>query len=375
VKDRLKRIIWPGVVIAGRALAAMDSTRFALLHERGDRVSVPEHDSEDVQSAGVVIAVSHWRSSAAAGASRGSSTGSQPAERLRYLLKCIAGVLQLSVERVVVAVITNEPVSLADDLLANTEAFVPGVPIDTISTPADFSKVLNSSRRIVCVRWRPGLFFRHGYYLTWAHKHVFKHAIRDPAFSHFIYLEDDIQFTDASFRYWCRFRGPLASHGLLPGFVRFERQGESSVVVDQTNRLSLSSWPGVAVDVANSEARPPSRLLFVNLPRPYQGMYVLDRAMAVQHFLRSQARTPLRSKWWSHWGIRERAAIGPIFDDPPPGFPSRNVVPVRTEGESLAQLDESCLVEHLSGTYSRSPDSHFGKIEIKRLFLPRCIDA
>ena len=96
------------------------------------------------------------------------------------------------------------------------------------------------------IGWRPGLIRRHGFYLTWAHKRLFRYALRDQGFSHFIYLEDDLRFTRESLTYWCRFREPLALHGLLPGFVRYDELDDTRYVVNQRNAPeSRSSQPAV----------------------------------------------------------------------------------------------------------------------------------
>ena len=94
-------------------------------------------------------------------------------------------------------------------------------------------------------------------------------------------------------------------------------------------------------------------LRFVSLDNPYQGMYIVDRALAIEHLSNSPARSPVLSRA-IRWSIRERVAMGPIFDDVPPGFGSRNVVPLQCFGPGEYRLDPSCLIEHLTGNYSRS---------------------
>jgi hypothetical protein len=182
-----------------------------------------------------------------------------------------------------------------------------------------------------------------------------------------IYLEDDIRFTDESLSYWCRYREPLFAYGLLPGYVRYERQEETDYVVDQGTRQDVTR--AIRLRIADSSM---ADLLFVGLTSPYQGMFVLDRPLAMEHLRYSPARGPFRSEHLRAWRLRERAAMGPIFDDVPPGFEARNVVPVRTSQTGRYQLDASCLIEHTSGTHTRHPKKKhtlFGTIRVDELFV------
>ena len=167
-----------------------------------------------------------------------------------------------------------------------------------------------------------------------------------------------MRFTGEHLAYWLRYRRPLAEAGLLPGFVRFEsRDGERYLVdalrpVDPALRRRAIRAGGETAYV-------------VNLEIPYQALYVLDRELFEPHFRFSRGRSPLRSRV-SEWQIRERAASGPIFDDVPDGLVSRNVVPVRIDGERQ-RLDPSCLVEHMAPTYSTSTGP-FGVLRVDELF-------
>lgn len=294
----------------------------------------------------VFAVVAHWRPEAADAAG----------ERGALLARVVETTLRLQVDCVVVAVLTNQPESVARDLATHLRGVGATTPVRVEQGPRQL-RVDGASglSEALVVRWRPGLIRRHGFYLTWGHVGLLRHAWRSGAFSHLVYLEDDMVFTDELLRYWCRHRLTLAELGLLPGFVRFEEHDGDRYIVDQRRPVDPDQR---RVTVTTGQ--------FVNLKNPYQGMYVLDRAMADEHFRFSVARSPLRSRV-RRWGIRERASMGPIFDDVPKGFVSRNVVPAYVRGGRLC-LDRSCLIEHAAGTYARDPRTSFGTVKVDDLF-------
>ncbi len=372
------RYVKRGVTLSARRLQvatlspllALDAARSRL---RGASASVDGRGgSTPIQPGAVFAAMPHWRDRADSGA----APASRRVDRSQILADCIASLLDLQVDRVVVAVLTNAPGATAGDLAAH---FATGheVSVTTLAGVASFDAAPAGGHRILVIGWRPGLLRRSGFYLTWAHKELFRGALRDPGFSHLIYLEDDMRFTEESLAYWCRFREPLARHGLLPGFIRYESFQDARYVVDQKapQRVDQASRPRVVLSAPGSG--PDSDLLFVSLDNPYQGMYVLDRELAIEHLSSSPARSPLLSRAirWPNGVqrreamVRERAAIGPIFDDVPAGFGSRNVVPVQTPGPGEYRLDPACLIEHLTGNYVRS-GSAFGTIRVADMFLP-----
>jgi hypothetical protein len=325
------------------ALGAVDEIRAAAWRRRRDAVI---HDL-DAQPDAILAVLAHWR----------PERGEAVATRLSHLEQCVAGILELSARRVVAVVLTNDPRPTAHDLAGRLRGRAASVPV-RVAPVAAVAAVPAAPREVLVVGWRPRLRHRHGFYLTWAHVPLLRAAARTDRFSHLIYLEDDMRFTDAHLSYWRRYRRPLAEHGLLPGFVRFEwRDGERYVVdalrpVDPALRRRLIRIAGEPVH-------------FVNLDNPYQALYVLDREFYEHHFRFSRGRSPLRSRT-SEWEVRERAATGPIFDDVPHGLVSRNVVPVLLDGDRQ-RLDPVCLVEHVAPTKS-STDSPFGVLRVADLF-------
>ena len=286
----------------------------------------------------VLAVIAHWRPGTP--------------DRLPYVEQCVRGVLALSGRQVVAVVLTNEPGPAAREL---AERLGP-VPVRV----ADAAEVPEASleREVLVVGWRPSLApparllpdlgpradpprggprrallaprlprGRHA-------AHGCPPALLEPL------------------------PRPLAEHGLLPGFVRFERREGERYLVDALHPLD----PALRRRVVAVDGTP---VPFVNLANPYQALYILDRALAATHFRFSRGRSPLRSRT-SEWEVRERASSGPIFDDVPDGLVSRNVVPVRMAGGGQ-QLDPDCLIEHLAPTHSSSTGP-FGKVRVDELF-------
>jgi hypothetical protein len=148
--------------------------------------------------------------------------------------------------------------------------------------------------------------------------------------------------------------------------VRVESLDGSVYVVDQSGRMNCRELPCVSMSEVDTPDR--AALRFVNLPNAYQGMYVLDRPLAVEHCRRSPARDPWRSRALVDWGIRERAAAGPILDHVPVGFRSRNVVPVGVKPDGGYELDRRCTLVHLPGNYTRGAHPDFGIIRVSEMF-------
>lgn len=318
----------------------------------------------------MLVAISHWRSDAQPQGAPGSSPAPRHHERLELLGECVKSVLELDVSRVLVAVITNQPHPTAAELGALLESSSGGTPVSVLPDVASFGERQAGARGVVVIGWRGRLGRRHGYYLTWAHKSLFRRALRDPDLSHFLYLEDDERFTDESLSYWCRYRAPLARHGVLPGFVRYETNEGVRYLVDhgRPQKAERSADECVVLSEPDGAGESAAQLRFLALRSPYQGLYVLDRRLAIEHLSSSPARSPLLSravKWPTL--VRERASIGPILDNVPPGFTSRNVVPVRSSPAGEHHLDPACLIEHLAGNYSRS-ESWFGQVPVEDMF-------
>ena len=189
--------------------------------------------------------------------------------------------------------------------------------------------------------------------LTWCHRAVLKERFeQDATVTHFMYLEDDICVRPSNIRYWLEAREALRSSGLIPSFLRYEERipGGERYSTDVTRRLALGQLP---------QLRTAQDYAFLNLPQPYQGMYLLDRELMLEHM-----EGPSWDPNFGPWGIMEKATQGLTYAGVPPGYNSRNLI-----GYDLAsgQIDDGCLVHHTPNNYTNNPRSKFGKIPLTEL--------
>lgn len=342
---------------AGTGLTAVDAAR-----RRWSTSSGPNEGPGVIgaRPTAMVVTVSHWRDPRGAAATA--------VERRSYLAACVESVLGLEVDQVVVVVLTNDSQHVAEDLALDLDArFDQPTAVRVLPNADALQPPFDERRQVFSIGWKPGRLARTasrnpGFYLTWAHKAALRRVFRDPELSLLVYLEDDIKFTDESLDYWCRYRKPLAEIGLLPGFVRYEDREGVRYVVDQVRRQVVRQ----EIRLRGIDGAP----AFTELENPYQGMYLLDRALAERHLRYSPYRGPARSTLASgvYWLVRERAAYGPMHDDVPAGFRSRHVVPVRVAGRASHRLDPMCLLEHMGRTYVDQGDSRFGNVPLEDLF-------
>jgi hypothetical protein len=217
--------------------------------------------------------------------------------------------------------------------------------------PADAD---NSVFRIVPVCALP-----HPFFLTWAHKQVLTNDfLNDPAYTHFMYIEDDLLVRPENITYWLAAREALRPYGLIPSFFRVEKDDRDGVwrSTDQVRKVKLHKTPRVRL---KNEKR-----WYINLKNPYQGMYLFDRELASEH-----VAGPAMHPDYHAWGIREQANQGQSFVQVPKGFKSRNVVPV--DADRLAP-EPCCRVHHLPNNYANDPTTRYGKIPVAGVvFLPR----
>jgi hypothetical protein len=199
-------------------------------------------------------------------------------------------------------------------------------------------------------------FIGHPFLLTWGHLDVFRKFFEaDEGITHFMYLEDDIEIKPNNIAYWLQGREDLLKVGLIPSFLRYELadQKEGILSTDVTSPVELSAIPTF---IANESGN-----FYINLPEPYQGMYLLDRELAKEHLF-----GPSSSPDFGPWGIREKAAQGLTFSKIPSGCFSRNFIGYI---QSQGCIDPNALIHHTPNNYANNPLSKFGKIHIKNLIF------
>lgn len=187
--------------------------------------------------------------------------------------------------------------------------------------------------------------------MTWSHRDVFREQIsKGSSHTHFLYLEDDLLFTKQNLDYWLCARESTSSTPFIPGFLRRETTYSGEYVsTDVTERQALASTPLIKV----------GDLIFASLRQSYQGMYLLDKQLALE-FLFSDASSPDTGIW----GIREKAAQGLTYWNVPAGAHSRIIVGL---GQDM-QIHPHSQIHHLPNNYADNPNSPFGKIPIDSIF-------
>jgi hypothetical protein len=199
-------------------------------------------------------------------------------------------------------------------------------------------------------------YIGHPYLLTWGHFDIFrKHFQIDPEISHFMYLEDDIEIKPNNIEYWLRGREDLRLAGLIPSFLRYE------FAAQETEMRSTDVKSSIELDKLSIFKNNNGNYCYINLPQPYQGMYLLDRELAKEHLFGISSNPDFGT-----WGIREKAAQGLTFLNVPSGYFSRNVVGfMKNEG----LIDPNALIHHMPNNYANNPKTKLGKIKIKDLII------
>ena len=282
------------------------------------------------------------------------------------LLSCLRGLLAMDVRRTEVVIVTDRDEAAHAELLGwLATGMIP--QCDVVRGP--WIRPGTARRTVVVERWRPRRPYRHGFYLTWEHKRIFRRVARTGSFTRLLYLEDDIAFSETNLAYWLTARRTLHARGLLPGYVRFEWK-------DGVQMLSDQARPGQHVDGGPNLDIPGVGQRTVRVSRrAYQALVLLDAPLLDQHLERSNTRTPLRSNVL-RWGVRERACAGEIFAPTenllaailrPGNAPrprSRHAVLIESDAQGGRHLDAGALVEHLRPTASLDPRSKLGTVPV-----------
>jgi hypothetical protein len=291
------------------------------------------------------------------------------ADRSQYLVRTMRA-LRAQTGDVAIAIVTNDPdaalAGLGDD----------GSDIVRFETPSAAAQhLLANPRATTVLHWTPPRRRTHPKEMSWGHKPLMRsiaveHAGFAYGLTHLVHLEDDMALADGALDYWTRARPVLEPRGLLPGFVRWEGRDGDRRISDQQRAVHLGRIPLVEAALGQGDDTP---VLWANLPNPHQGCFVLDARLAASNLTTSRYLSPARSlsgppSWARDLGVIERSAVGAICDDVPPGFTTRNVVPLDLGGPS-PRLHEVCLVEHQPALAYFDPKSLFACIPLDDAFV------
>ena len=197
----------------------------------------------------------------------------------------------------------------------------------------------------------------HPYLLTWSHFHVFRQKL-EQNFTHFLYLEDDLLFTQENFEYWLSANQELQSRGLIPGFLRIEHNN-----IDK-------EWYSSDIEEVQYYSECPKivskkNITYLNLQFPYQGMYLLDRNQFLKH-INGKSCNPD----FGMWLIRESAAQGLTFVDVPEGFNSTIVLPYNSTNK---EIEKKCMVHHLPNNYAHIKNANNSNIKLGSIKISELI--
>lgn len=179
----------------------------------------------------------------------------------------------------------------------------------------------------------------HPYDLAWCHVETMSKFFKDETFTHFLYLEDDIVFTQKHIEYFLKYQKDLCGSNFFPGFIRFEEKDNQRYLTDfqcEVNINNLRRYKN-----------------FINFPHNHQAMYFMDRSM-MQEYLSSDSSK--RHGKHRHSGILESSAEGLLYTDVPKNFYSRNLIPYNS-----GSIDQNCFIHHVSNTYVNKPNLPLAK--------------
>lgn len=198
--------------------------------------------------------------------------------------------------------------------------------------------------------------------LTWEHKSALKRDLIDSDENTlFLYIENDMKFTQANLDYWLKAKSKLAGSSLIPAFVRVEESMNSNQWV------SIDHFEGKPSTFKNLPKYSTADEVYVQLDNPYCACYLLDKELATE-FVNSKAFNEKTSRELTWWDIGARAAMGLGFVNPPTGFKSRHVVPVKKAG-NYYQIKEEAKLHHLPNIYSQVVSSSNSYLAVDKIIV------
>ncbi len=267
----------------------------------------------------------------------------------------------------------EERVKYLTEVLDNLSSFSFSVNVTIISNnlPVDFKLVLgnyNLSNSQLTIDVFAPFGLGHPLLLAWSHYSVFKEKILDESYTHFLYLEDDIKFTEKNFNYWVQKREQFSYENVFPAFFRYEINPENVFYsTDVLSPISLYDCKIVKSDLGE---------YFINIPFSYQAMYLYDRSL-MNEFLNSSDFNPDFEHTVSNsiikpatFKIREKAALGLTYINVPSGFWTRTFLPYDF---NLNRISEECLIHHIPNNYVLDLNNEIGNVKLNSVFLKKSI--
>lgn len=266
-------------------------------------------------------------------------------ERLPYLFQTVKSLINFDVELIDIVVVTNT------NNLNEIET------INGLLNPLIATKFSSSiSAKAIDIKSYPHL--QDPWHLPWCHKDIIDKCFIGHAekYSHYINLEDDIEFSFQNFIYFLEYRDKLKIYGVIPSFLRVEYNYEhnSLYCTDQFHVTKTDNRKKISLD----------GLWFLNMENPHIAMFILDHELADEYVL-SRSFDIERSKAVHTWHICERASMALCFENVPGGFYVRYVVPV---DPAELTVPSSAYIYHIANNYTNNPRHPHGKMRIDQLF-------
>ncbi|GBQ29575.1 hypothetical protein AA0472_3015 [Acetobacter estunensis NRIC 0472] len=197
---------------------------------------------------------------------------------------------------------------------------------------------------------------------SWCHIELMKEkfSYSEILYTHFVYIESDIFFSSVNFEYFLEYRAYLSNFGLIPGFLRieFNRRQNDVFVCDQAGQFDQAGKFFVHVNGMD----------FVEVGSCAVGLFVLDRE-GFSEYINTRSSDEIESNNVVQWGVAQRAGMGLMWENIPPGFQARMVVPLCADKSGP---DPMCWVRHVSDSftndYNDTPNFILGKTRLDQMF-------
>jgi hypothetical protein len=185
----------------------------------------------------------------------------------------------------------------------------------------------------------------HPYWHTWEHKKCMPKFLESD-YTHFAYLEGNIQIERKTFVYWNQTRSLFLKNNLN--------------FIPAVHRVQVNEGQVYSLDCTHYQRHRPIITVedqkFISLSEPYQGMFIMDKELVKEHIESDYFAFGQKGSW----GIRESANLGNMFVNIPVGFGHRCMLPLNNFSDTW--------VTHFGTDYHGDKNSPHAKIKIQDLF-------